>query len=675
MSQAAERDGRPPGKRLVALTPNRGAGLIAGAVMIGWGLGLASLVVLHLGLPAAALAGLALASIGVVFASTGTLRTAGRGPFIRKPRTDQPSRVDPIANELTERVMRLEAVVSNMSQGLIMFDPQERVVICNDFYIEMYGLSRKVAKPGCLLIDLLRHRVETGGQLNKSPEQYRLELLAGLARGEIVSLIVETAQGREILVKNSPVPTGGWVATHEDITDRRRAEAQIAYMAHHDALTGLLSRSRFQEELQQVLARQKPGDHLGVLFLDLDRFKEVNDALGHPIGDLLIKAMADRLRNCVRDTDLVARLGGDEFAVLQVGASQPGDATSLASRLLDAIGAPYELEGHQVVVGLSIGIALSPKDGQDSDELLRSADLALYRAKIDGRGLYRFFEPEMDARMQARRSLEIDLREAIIGGQFELFYQPILNLQSQQLTGFEALVRWQHPERGLLAPADFISVAEETGLAIPLVDWILRHACTEAAKWPGDIRIAVNVSPTQFRNKGFMSMVMSALAASGLAPDRLELEITEAVLLQDCATTLSVLQQLRELGVRVAMDDFGTGCSMLSYLRKFPFNKIKIDQSFIRDMSDGDDCLAIVRAIVAMGSGLCICTTAEGVETIEQLKRLKVEGCTEAQGYLFSPPKPAAEITAWLAAVAPTSNQRITRRRSATKNPTGPLSL
>jgi predicted signal transduction protein with EAL and GGDEF domain len=351
----------------------------------------------------------------------------------------------------------------------------------------------------------------------------------------------------------------------------------------------------------------------------------------------------------------MARLGGDEFAICQVGAFQPRDATLLASRLLDSIGAPYELEGHQVVIGLSIGIALGPDDGLSPDALLRSADLALYRAKIDGRGLYRFFEPEMDRRMQARRSLEVDLRNAIAEGQFELFYQPIVNVRMLRITGFEALVRWRHPVRGLLAPADFIAVAEETGLAIPLGEWILRRACMEAAEWPADICIAVNISPMQFKGKGFVSTVSSALAASALAPGRLELEITEAILLQNRGTTLAALQELRESGVRIAMDDFGTGRSVLGYLRKFPFDKIKIDQSFIHNMSDHDDSLAIVRAMVAVGTGLCIGTTAEGVETREQLEQLKSEGCSEMQGYLFSPPKPAAEVKAWLSTVAPTT--------------------
>jgi diguanylate cyclase (GGDEF)-like protein/PAS domain S-box-containing protein len=548
---------------------------------------------------------------------------------------------------------RLETALNNMSQGLIMFDSAERVVVCNDFYVEMYGLSRDVVKPGSSLLELLRHRIETGGHLHHDPEDYRRELLDGLARGRVISLIVETAEGREVSVKNSPMTGGGWVATHEDITERRRAEAQIAYMAHHDALTELPNRVRFHELLRQMLAKSKRGEHFAVFCLDLDHFKDVNDALGHPLGDLLLKAAAERLRRCIRETDFVARLGGDEFAILQAGACQPTDATALANRLVEEISAPYELGGHQVVVGLSIGIALAPNDGMDPDELLRNADMALYRAKADGRGLYRFFEPAMDARMQARRSLEIELRKAITNGEFELFYQPLVDVQTEQVTGFEALIRWQHPLRGMIPPSEFITVAEETGLIVPLGEWVLRQACAEAATWPSDVKIAVNLSPNQFKSKTLLLTVVSALAATGLSPRRLELEITESVLLQDSEATLALLLELRGLGVRISMDDFGTGYSSLSYLRKFPFDKIKIDQSFIRDMSDHDDSLAIVRAVVAMGSGLCIGTTAEGVETARQFDQLKLEGCTEVQGYLFSPPRPAAEVKELLAAINP----------------------
>jgi diguanylate cyclase (GGDEF)-like protein/PAS domain S-box-containing protein len=548
---------------------------------------------------------------------------------------------------------RLDTAVNNMSQGLIMFDSTEQIVVCNDLYVAMYGLSRETVKPGCRLIELLRHRAEAGNFLNHDPEQHRAKLMAALALGKVTSSIFATSDGREVLVTSAPTTVGGWVSTHEDITERRRAEAKIAYMAHHDALTDLPNRLQLYEQLRQTLTRPKQDLHVAVFCLDLDRFKDVNDAHGHPVGDLLLKAVADRLRQCIRDIDMVARLGGDEFAIMQAGASQPTDATALASRLIEVVGAPYELGGHQVTVELSIGIALAPEDGADPDQLLKNADLALYRAKSDGSGLYRFFEREMDARMQARRRLEVDLRNAIANDEFELFYQPLVDMQTGYVTGFEALIRWHHPVRGMVLPLDFIAVAEETGLIGPIGTWVLRQACAEAATWPSDVKIAVNLSPIQFKNKSLLLSVITALAASGLPPNRLELEITESVLLQDADATLAILQELRGLGVRISMDDFGTGYSSLSYLRKFPFDKIKIDRSFIVDMSDHDDSLAIVRAVIAMGSGLGIATTAEGVETPEQFKRLKLEGCTEAQGYLFSPPRPAADVKGLLASINP----------------------
>ncbi len=546
---------------------------------------------------------------------------------------------------------RLDTALNNMAQGLIMFDSTDRVVVCNDLYIQMYGLSRESVKPGCSFADLLRCRAEAGELVHRDLGHYRADLAAAMAQGQVMTSILETADGREILVTNSPMSDGGRVATHNDITERRRAEAKIAYMAHHDALTDLPNRLRLYQRLRQTLMRLKRGEQVAVFGLDLDRFKDVNDAYGHAVGDLLLQAVAGRLRQCIRDTDVVARLGGDEFAIMQVGTSQPIDATSLASRLIEVVGAPYELAGDQVTIELSIGIALAPDDGLDPDQLLKNADMALYRAKSEGHGLYRFFEPEMDARMQDRRKLEIDLRNAIANSEFELFYQPLVDMQTEHVTGFEALIRWHHPERGIIQPLEFISVAEETGLIVPIGDWVLRQACAEAATWPSGVKIAVNLSPIQFKSKNLLLSVVSALAASGLSAKRLELEITESALLYDGDATLATLDELRGLGVRISMDDFGTGYSSLSYLRKFPFDKIKIDQSFIFDMSARNDSLAIVRAVIAMGSGLGIATTAEGVETAEQFKQLKLEGCTEVQGYLFSPPRPAAEVKGLLASI------------------------
>ena len=437
----------------------------------------------------------------------------------------------------------------------------------------------------------------------------------------------------------------------EHLAARQKLEAQLTHMAHHDGLTGLPNRILFRQEMERELARARGGEAVAVLCIDLDHFKRVNDTLGHAAGDALLQGAADRLRACVRETDIVARLGGDEFAIVQLQADQPRAATVLAERLIADLSRPFDIEGHQVVVGASVGIALAPSDGTEADQLMKSADMALYRAKADGRGVLRYFESEMDAKMQARRALELDLRKALVEHEFELFYQPIVDLQSNRVSGFEALLRWNHPTQGLISPADFIPIAEDMGLIIPLGEWVLRQACKEAAGWPERVKVAVNLSPAQFKSKALALVVTTALADSGLAPDRLELEITESVLLQDNDTVRGVLHQLRQLGVRISMDDFGTGYSSLSYLRSFPFDKIKIDQSFVRDMGQHDDSIAIVRAVAGLGRNLGMSTTAEGVETNEQLGRLRQEGCTEVQGYLFSRPLPASEVPRLLAQI------------------------
>ncbi len=429
-----------------------------------------------------------------------------------------------------------------------------------------------------------------------------------------------------------------------DVTERRRAEARIAHMAHHDALTELPNRVLFQERLGEALGQRRTAAKLAVFCVDLDNFKSVNDTLGHPIGDSLLRQVAQRLRLCARAEELIARLGGDEFAVIQPEIATPQEAIGLATRMIESLAKPFEIEGHELIVGASIGIALAPGDGEDANLLLRNADMALYRAKAEGRGTLHFFEPEMDRSIQARRSLEMALRKAYSRGEFELFYQPLLCLNSNRVTGCEALLRWRSPERGLISPADFIPVAEEIGLIVPIGEWVLREACREAATWPGDIKVAVNLSPVQFRSRHLVQAVVSALAHSRLPPHRLELEITETVLLGDSEANIATLHQLRAIGAHIAMDDFGTGYSSLSYLRTFPFDKIKIDRSFINELAARPDCAAIVRAVVGLGTSLGIRTTAEGVETAEQLDRLQNEGCTEAQGYLISPPKPAHEI-------------------------------
>ena len=427
-------------------------------------------------------------------------------------------------------------------------------------------------------------------------------------------------------------------------SDRLRAEAQINHMAHHDALTTLPNRVLFGSELQRALLEWLPDETVAVFCLDLDRFKQVNDTLGHPVGDALLQAVADRLRSFVSDNTLVARLGGDEFAVIQVGARQPDDAVSLGERIIAALSAPYEIDGYQLVIGASVGVALAPSDGDRADDLLKNADLALYRAKTEGRGTVRFFESGMDEQMLARRELELDLRCALVKGEFELYYQPLINIDTDAVCGFEALIRWHHPVRGMVSPTEFIPLAEEVGEIEAIGSWVLRTACREAATWPDPIKVAVNLSPLQFRSGSLVLHVTAALAASRLPASRLELEITEGLLLRDTEATLATLHQLRDLGVRISMDDFGTGYSSLSYLRKFPFDKIKIDRSFIRDLSENGGSMAIVRAVMDLGCGLGMSTTAEGVETAEQLACLKREGCVEAQGYLISQPRPAKAV-------------------------------
>jgi diguanylate cyclase (GGDEF)-like protein/PAS domain S-box-containing protein len=437
----------------------------------------------------------------------------------------------------------------------------------------------------------------------------------------------------------------GYLVAIADITERRKAEARIAYMAHHDGLTNLGNRELYQERLKQALEGAEAGKkRVAVLCVDLDLFKNVNDSLGHPTGDRLLRLVADRLRSQLRGSNLAARLGGDEFAIILASDVSPNEASDFAGRLIKILSASYEIDGHEVVIGASIGIAMSPGDGTTSEELMRNADLALYRAKEDGGGVHRFFECEMDRQAQKRRDMELDLRRAFSNGEFELYYQPLVDIATDRISGFESLLRWRHPEKGMISPAEFIPVAEDIGLIVSIGEWVLREACNEAVKWPAEVKVAVNLSSVQFRSRNLVQVVISALAQSGLSPMRLELEITESLFLAETEANLAILHQLRELGVSISMDDFGTGYSSLSYLRSFPFDKIKIDRSFVKDLAKRSDCVAIVRAISGLGRSLNITTTAEGVETIDQLDRLRAEGCNEVQGFLFSAAKPAAEV-------------------------------
>jgi diguanylate cyclase (GGDEF)-like protein len=537
----------------------------------------------------------------------------------------------------------LHTVLNNMSQGVLLFDSELKLVVCNQRYIEMYGLSQESVTPGCTLHDLLNSRIQVG-TFSGDPVDYVARLEECIIEGKVFSNTTKLTDGRVISLVNKPIFGGGWLSTHEDITERQCAEERIGHMARHDALTDLPNRVLLRDRLEHELKRVKRGECLAVLCLDLDHFKSVNDTLGHPIGDELLKLVADRLRGCTREPDTIARLGGDEFAIIMTKMQKTNDAAILARRVRESIIKPYQIEGHQIITDISIGISISPDDGTEPDELLKNADMALYGAKADGRGTYRFFELEMDARMKARRDLEMDLRKALVDREFELHYQPLVNLQTNEISAFEALLRWKHPTRGLISPADFIPVAEETGLIIPLGEWVLNTACEEAVNWPAHVKVAVNLSPAQLTNRNLVQVVKKALGASGMDARRLQLEITETVLLQNTFATLARLHELRKLGAQIALDDFGTGYSSLSYLRSFPFDKIKIDQSFIQDMANGAEPLAIVNAVAGLAKCLNMISTAEGVETQQQMDTVQSMGCTEMQGYLFSRARPAEEI-------------------------------
>jgi diguanylate cyclase (GGDEF)-like protein len=542
---------------------------------------------------------------------------------------------------LTLEKQRLDKAVNNMTQSLLLFDKSQRLVVCNQRYIEMYGLSADVIKPGCTFREVVAHRKATGS-FTGDIDKYVARVLHDLPLRH--SMVVDTSDGRSIQIVNEPLADGGWVATHEDITERRRTEERITHLAHYDVLTDLPNRALFHEQLKQQLACILPGEQLAVYYIDIDEFKSVNDSLGHLIGDELLKSVAVSLTRCVGDCGFVARLGGDEFAIVQTAVKNPDDVTDLLNQIFNAIREPIDCFGHQLSTDASIGVALAPEHGVDLDQILKNADMAMYAAKSAGRRTYRFFEPEMDAQVKARRRLESDLRQAMSGGELEVYYQPCLSLQSNEITGCEALVRWRHPARGMVSPAEFIPIAEETGLINQLGEWVLATACKEAASWPDDIKLAVNVSPVQFKSGTLALKIMAALAASGLPASRLELEITEAVLISDDETALAILHQLRSIGVHIALDDFGTGYSSLSYLQRFPFDKIKIDRCFVNDIAEPGGSSSIVQAVVNIAAARNVTTTAEGVETEEQQRLLRMLGCSEMQGYLFSPARPAAEV-------------------------------
>jgi diguanylate cyclase (GGDEF)-like protein len=544
-----------------------------------------------------------------------------------------------LAARFQEQANRFDIALNNMSHGLCMLDPQERLQVWNERFIELLHLQKAPVRVGMRISQLVRHSIRAGNHRAKSVKQVITELVHGLREDKFDQFHTSLDGNRTIAVSRRMMADGGSVIILEDITERKRAQERITHLAKFDELTGLANRTQFRERINAMLAtvheRQNP---LTIHLIDLDRFKAINDTLGHPIGDKLLKEVASRLSAVIKPGDMITRFGGDEFVVLQTVTERRQDAEWLAKRLARTLKEPFEIDGHRIDIGASIGIAMAPIDGVNADELLKKADMALYATKNGGGGGHRFFAADMEAAVQERRALELDLRDALALDQFTLNFQPLVDLRTGRVTTCEALLRWTHPTRGEVPPAVFIPVAEETGQIIAIGDWVLHRACIEAASWPHGVKVAVNLSPVQFRDRGLALQVVTALAKSGLPPQRLELEVTERLLLEDNDGTLATMQQLNNLGVGLSLDDFGTGYSSLNYLRKFPFHKIKIDQSFICDLGDERGAKAIIGAVASLGAGLDKIVVAEGIETEEQMKLVASQGCQEGQGYLFGRP-------------------------------------
>jgi diguanylate cyclase (GGDEF)-like protein len=541
---------------------------------------------------------------------------------------------------LTKSNTRFAAALENMSQGLCMFDAEHRILVANERFRQIYNLPEGLVKPGTQLEEIVEHRARGGNYVGPDPAEY----VAGQFRNS--TDIEKLGNGRVVMILRHAMADGCWLTTHEDITERWRTETRVAYLAHHDALTGLANRAALVEKIEDACSRYRwRGEEFSVLMVDLDRFKQVNDTFGHPSGDELLKQVAERLKGALKETDVLARLGGDEFAIIQCDDSQDADtAGTLAAKIIALVAEPFSVGGIDVGIGASIGIALSPEHGTHADDLLKKADLALYHAKAAGRNRYAIFESALGQAAVEKHTLENEMRRALTRKEFEVHFQPIVDTQTLKIRSAEALIRWRHPERGLIPPDQFIPLAEESGTILQIGEWVLETACREAVKWPSSVKLAVNLSAVQLRSTNFLDFVMCALVESGLPPERLELEVTETALIDQGADCIALLRKLKNLGITVALDDFGTGYSSLNQLTMFPFDKIKIDKSFTRDMTNRTDCAAIISAVLALAHSMNIETTAEGVETQDQLRILRMAGVSTIQGYLIQKPAVASQL-------------------------------
>ena len=546
-----------------------------------------------------------------------------------------------------------EVALNNMVRGLSMFDAEQRLIVCNKSYREMYALPEELTAAGTPLAEIVSYHVrrETGRDgAEESAKQAKWigDHCARLAEGKPFSEIQHLRCGHTLLVTYQPLADGGWVDIQEDITEKRRTEEKIEWLARHDPLTGVANRFFFRETFEHALKGLEKGNSIALHWLDLDQFKEVNDTFGHPIGDALLKAVAQRLRASVRKTDFLARLGGDEFAIIQAGATRTEQCERLAKRVLAAVSRPYHILGHALAISASLGIVRAPAHGRTADELLKNADVALYSVKSAGRRGFELYRRGSVRQIDAQRRLEGDIATALSERQFELHYQPILNLRTNHVTSCEALLRWQHPRNGLIPPDDFLPLAEKTGTIIDIGRWVLTQACRDATRWADELTVTVNLSLLQFESGDLKSIVRKALSDAGLAPSRLELEISESLIDRDRGKMLSTLTELRALGIGITLDDFGKASGSLSSLRSFPFNKIKIARSLVKDVPAHEDSAAIVKAVAMLAATLGISTVAKGVETLDELNTVARAGCGKVQGFFISRPVPAGELDAAL---------------------------